>query len=95
MNCNRYLQIGIDISERQLLRLTVSDTTAVCNYCFRGHSHIEYSHSLCQNDTKVQNQPPSTFNIKMPDLPKIDVYNCKYIISVGNLFFVSHKCINK
>ena len=27
MNCNRYLQIGIDISQRQLLRLTVSDIT--------------------------------------------------------------------
>ena len=32
MNCNRYLQIWIDISERQLLRLTVSDTTTLWGY---------------------------------------------------------------
>ena len=41
----------------------------------RGHSHIESSHSLCQNDPKLQTHPPSIHNVKMPNLPKIDVYN--------------------
>ena len=62
-----------------------------------GHSHIEPSHSLRQNDVKLQTHPPSTVNGKMLNLPKSDVYNFKYRIGVGNLmklFFVSHKCIN-
>ena len=29
LNYNKYLQIGIDISKRQLLRLTVSDTNQI------------------------------------------------------------------
>ena len=48
----------------------------------RGHSNIESSHSLRQNDTKLQIHPPSTLNVKMPNLPKIDVYNVGYKISV-------------
>ena len=64
----------------------------------RGHSHIECSHSLHQNDSKLQTHPPSTLNIKMLNLPKINVYNFRYKIRVGiliKLFFLSHKCINK
>ena len=30
----------------------------------RGHSHIEFSHSLRQNDANLQTHPPSTINIK-------------------------------
>ena len=52
---------------------------------FKGHSHIGSSYSLHQNDTKLQTHPPSTLNVKMPHLPKIEVYNFKYKISVGNL----------
>ena len=50
-----------------------------------GHSHIKPSHSLHQNDAKLQTHPPSTVNVTMPNLPKIDVYIFKYKISVGNL----------
>ena len=64
----------------------------------RGHSHIESSHNLRQNDAKLQTHPPSTLNVKMPNLPKIDVYNFRYKSNEGifmKLFFLSHKCINK
>ena len=67
-------------------------------FLVRGYSHIEYSHSLRQNDVKLQTHPPSGLNVKMPNLPKIDVYNFRYKISVRilmKLFFLSHKCINK
>ena len=63
-----------------------------------GHSHIESFHSLCQNDVKSQTHPPSILNIKMPNLPKSDVYKFKYKFNVRNtmkLFFLSHKCIDK
>ena len=63
-----------------------------------GHLYIESSHSLCQNDTKLQTHPASILNVKMLNLPKIDAYNFKYKISVRNktkLFFLLHKCINK
>ena len=59
---------------------------------------MESSHSLHKNDAKFQTHPSSTLHIKMPDLPKIIVYNFSYKISVGvlmKLFFLSHKCINK
>ena len=62
------------------------------------HSHIESSHSLRQNDVKLQTHAPSILIIKMSNLPKIDVYNFKYKFSVRNimkLFFLSHKCIDK
>ena len=45
----------------------------------KGHSHIQSSHSLRQNDAKLQTYPPSTLNVKMPNLPKIDVYNFKLL----------------
>ena len=64
----------------------------------RGHSRIESSHNLRQNDAKLQTHPPSTLNVKMPNLPKIDVYNFRYKSGEGifmKLFFLSHKCINK
>ena len=68
-----------------------------CQYtCVRGHSHIKSSHSLY--DAKFQTHPPSTLYFKMPSLPKIDVYNFRYKISVRisiKLFFILRKCINK
>ena len=66
-------------------------------WLLRDNSHIEASDSLCQNDVKLQTHLPSTINVKMPNLPKIDVYNFKYKISVGNLMkllFLSHQYIN-
>ena len=63
-----------------------------------GHSHIESSQSLRENDAKFQIHPPSTLHVKMLNLPKIDVYNFRYIISIGflmKIFFISHKYINK
>ena len=67
-------------------------------YTTRNHSHIESSHSLCQNDPKLQTHPPIIVKVKMPNLLKVNVYNFKCKISLGNtmkLFFLSHKCINK
>ena len=67
-------------------------------YCVRGHSHITSSQSSRENDAKCQTHPPSTLHVKIPNLPKIDVYNFRYKISVGvlmKLFFLSHKWINK
>ena len=60
-----------------------------------GHSYIESSNSLRQNNAKLQTHPHSTLNVKMPNLPKIDIYNFKYKISIGILMKLSHKCINK
>ena len=68
------------------------------SFKLRGHAHIESPHSLCQNDSKLQTHPLSTLNVKMPNLPKIDVYNFRYKISVGILmkfFFLLHKCTDK
>ena len=63
------------------------------------HSRIESSHSIRLKDAKLQTTHlPSTFNVRMSNLRKIDVYNFGYIFSVGilmKLFFLSHKCINK
>ena len=71
----------------------------LCQYtCVRGHSHMESSYSLCQNDAKFHTNPPSTVHFKMPNLWKIDFYDFRYKISVGilmKLFLLSHKCINK
>ena len=47
-------------------------------FCIRVHAHIESSHSLRQNDAKLQTYQHSTLNVKMPDPPKIDVYNFRY-----------------
>ena len=66
-------------------------------YLCRGYSLIKPSHSLRENDAEFQTHPPSTLNVKMPNLPKIDVYNSRYEISLGilmKLFFLSHKSIN-
>ena len=41
----------------------------------RDHSNIESSHSLSQNDANFQTHPATTFHVKMPNMPKIDVYN--------------------
>ena len=67
-------------------------------YLCKGHSHIESSHSLCENDAMFQIHPPSTLHVKMPNLRKIDVYNFRYKIGIGILMkfsFLSHKWINK
>ena len=64
----------------------------------RSHSYIESSHSLRQNGTKLQTHLPSTLNAKVLNLPKINVYNFRYKITVGILikvFFLLHKCIYK
>ena len=53
-----------------------------CQYtCGRGHSHMESSHSLFENDAKFQTHPYSTLHVKMPNMPKIGVYNFRYKIS--------------
>ena len=39
---------------------------------------IEFSQSLRQIDANLQTHLPSTQNVKMPNLPKIDVHNFKY-----------------
>ena len=52
-----------------------------CYYTYlRGHSHMESSPSLHENDAKFQLQthPPGTLHIKMPNLPKINVFNFRY-----------------
>ena len=62
-----------------------------------GPLKIETSQSFRQNDAKLQTHPPSTINVKMPNLPKTDVYNFKYEVCVGNLMklsYLSLKCIN-
>ena len=64
----------------------------------RGHSHIEYSHSLRQTDANFQTHPPTTLHVKMTNLPKIDVSNFSYEISEGillKLFFLLHRWKNK
>ena len=70
-----------------------------CYYNFvRAHSHIESSHSFGENDAKLQTDPSSTLYVKISNLPKIDVHNFWYKISVGilmKLFFLSHQWINK
>ena len=50
-----------------------------------GHWQIESSHSLHQNDAKLQTHPPSTLNVKIPNLPEIDIYDLKYKIIVRNI----------
>ena len=65
----------------------------------RGHSYIESCHSLHENDAKFQNQPPSKYlYVKMPNFPKLDVYNFRYKNNVGvlmKIFFLSYKFIIK
>ena len=73
-------------------------TSCCIPFSLRGHSHVETSHSLRQNDAKFQTHPPSTLHVKMPNLPKIDDYDFRYRISVVILmkfFLLSNKCINK
>ena len=61
-----------------------------------GAIHNQTFPQLCQNDAKLQTHPPSTVNVQMPNLPKIDVYNFKYKISVGNLVnFLSFTQVHK
>ena len=50
----------------------------------RGHSHIGSSHSLRQNDAKLQTQPPSILNVKMLILPKSIFIT--YLFIIYNLF---------
>ena len=51
------------------------EVSIVKTFYVRGHSHMESSHSLHQNGAKLQTHPRSTLNVKMPNLPKIDVYS--------------------
>ena len=70
MNCNRYLQIGIDISEHQLLRLTISDTTAVVilkGFIFVNEQNVTflgiYFHEFDQNSPNSQNMSCENFSL--------------------------------
>ena len=60
-----------------------------------GPSHIKFFYSLCQYDAKLQTCHPChpvPFTSKCQILLKINAYNFKYKISVGNimkLFFLS------
>ena len=53
----------------------------------RGHSHNRTTHSLRENDAKFQTHTPSAFHVKIPNLPKNDVYNFRYKASVPFSFF--------
>ena len=67
-------------------------------YLCKASLTYQSSHSLRENDAKFQTYPPSTLYVKMPNLPKINIYDIRYKISVGilmKLFFLSRKCINK
>ena len=67
-------------------------------YLCKASLTYQSTYSLRENDAKFQTHPPSTLHVKMPNLPKINIYNLRYKISVGilmKLFFLSHKCINK
>ena len=67
-------------------------------YLCKASLTYQSSHSLRENDAKFQTHPPSTLHVKIPNLPKINVYNFRNKISVEILmkfFFLSHKCINK
>ena len=83
----------------QLVPLPYSLERSTCYFDRLEATYIlKSSHNLCQNDTKLQTHPASILNVKMLNLAKIDVYNFKYKISVGNtmkLFFLLHKCIKK
>ena len=93
ISCSATLCLSTQVFRHEIFQL------CQCQYtCVRDHLHIKSSHSLHENDAKFQTHPPSTLRVKMPDLPKIDVYNVRCKISVGILmkfFFLSHKCINK
>ena len=65
-----------------------------------GVTHISNLPTVCLKMmlSSRPTQPVYNLYVKMPNLPKIDVYNFRYKISVGilmKLFFLSHKCINK
>ena len=65
-----------------------------------GVTHISNLPTVCLNMmlSSRPTQPVYTLYVKMPNLPKIDVYNFRYKINVGilmKLFFLSHKWINK
>lgn len=51
----------------------------------RSHSHIKSFASQCQNYAKFQTNPPSTLNIKIPSLPKTNVYDFKYKTRAENI----------
>ena len=67
-------------------------------YLCKGLLTYQSFHSLDQNDVKFRSHPPSTLHVKMPNLPKINIYNLRYKISVVilmKLFYLSHKYMNK
>ena len=56
-----------------------------------GVTHILNLPTVCVNDAKLQTNPPSILHFKIPNLPKIDVYNFRYEIGVEilmKLFFL-------
>ena len=48
-------------------------------YMCKGHSHVESSHWLHENDAKFQTHPPNTFHVEMPNLPKIIASDVKLV----------------
>ena len=97
LNEKKKKMVCVSLRAQSISNIYIHDSLLKPKSPLRGHSHIESSHSLRQNDPMLQTYPPSAPNVKMPNLPKIDVYNFKFKISVGNsmkLFFLSHKYIN-
>ena len=91
--CNFMICLITQVFRHETLPLCQSQCTYV-----RGHSHVESSHSLHQNDATFQTHPPSTLHVKMPNLLKIYVYNFRYKTGVRilmKLFFLPHKCVSE
>ena len=80
MNCNRYLQIGIDISQRQLLRLTVSDITKKNSKKILLSERInlteEESNSLLTNCEEVAEELNNFFANAVKNLHILNYENC-------------------
>ena len=80
MNCNRYLQIGIDLSQRQLLRLTVSDITNKNSKKILLSERInlteEESNSLLTNCEEVAEELNNFFANAVKNLHILNYENC-------------------
>ena len=99
MNCNRYLQIGIDISEHQLLRLTISDTTAVVilkGFIFVNEQNVTflgiYFHEFDQNSPNSQKYVLWKFlPLKYCFLKSFVPCNSSYVKQLPNCFVTLNK----
>ena len=83
MNGNRYLQIGIDISQRQLLRLTVSDITKKNSKKILLPERInlteEESNSLLTNCEEVAEELNNFFANAVKNLNILNYENCNFL----------------